>query len=67
MTAIPKGTATARIKAEMEQIIAEEGLEEYIRVYTNRSLMEDRVGCAIICEAREIKIRLPKQMSTQKQ
>jgi hypothetical protein len=25
--------------------------------------MEDRVGCAIICEAREIKIRLPKQMS----
>jgi hypothetical protein len=25
--------------------------------------MEDRVGCAKICEAREIKIRLPKQMS----
>jgi ribonuclease HI len=25
--------------------------------------MEDRVGCAIICEAREIKIRLPIQMS----
>jgi hypothetical protein len=24
--------------------------------------MEDRVGCAIISEAREIKIRLPKQM-----
>jgi ribonuclease HI len=32
-------------------------------VYTNGSLMEDRVGCALICEAREIKIRLPKQMS----
>jgi hypothetical protein len=24
--------------------------------------MEDRVGCAIISEAREIKLRLPKQM-----
>jgi hypothetical protein len=63
MTAIPKGTATARIKAEMEQTIEEEGLEEYVRVYTDESLMEERVGCAIICEAREIKIRLPKQMS----
>jgi hypothetical protein len=32
------------------------------RMYTDGSLMEDRVGCAIICEAREFKIRLPKQM-----
>jgi hypothetical protein len=33
-------------------------------VYTDGLLMEDRVGCAIIYEAtREIKIRLPKQMS----
>jgi ribonuclease HI len=43
----------------MKQTIEEEGLE----VYTDGSLMEDRVGCAIICEAREIKIRLPKQIS----
>jgi hypothetical protein len=63
MTAIPKGTATARIKAEMEQTIEEEGLEKYVRVYTDGSLIEDRVWCAIISEAREIKIRLPKQMS----
>jgi hypothetical protein len=63
MTTIPKGTATARIKAEMEQTIEETGLEEYARVYTDISLMEERVGCAIICETREIKIRLPKQMS----
>jgi hypothetical protein len=62
MTAIPKGTATAII-AEMEQTIEEERFEEYVRVYIDESLMEDRVGCAIICEAREIKIRLPKQMS----
>jgi hypothetical protein len=32
MTAIPKRTATARIKAEMEQTIDVEGLEEYVRV-----------------------------------
>jgi hypothetical protein len=54
MTAIPKMTATARIKTEMEQAI-----EEDVRMFTDGSLMEDRVGC----EAREIKIRLPKQMS----
>jgi hypothetical protein len=47
----------------MEQTIEEEGLEEYVRVYTDGSLMEDRVGCTIICKAREIKIRPPKQMS----
>jgi hypothetical protein len=63
MTTIPKGTATARFKAEMELTIEEEGLEECVRVYTDGSLMEDRVGCAIICETREIKIRLPYQMS----
>jgi hypothetical protein len=63
MTAIPKGTATARIKAEMEQTIEEEGLEEYVRLNTDGSLIEDRVGCAIICEPREIRITLPKQMS----
>jgi hypothetical protein len=63
MTAIPKETANARIKAEMEQTIDEEGLDEYVRVYTDGSLMEDRVGRAIFCEAKKIKIRLPKQMS----
>jgi hypothetical protein len=47
----------------MEQTIEEEGLEEYVRVYTDESLMEGRVVCATICEAREIQIRLPKQMS----
>jgi hypothetical protein len=40
MTAITKGTATARIKAEMEQTIEEKGLEKYVRVYTDGSLIE---------------------------
>jgi hypothetical protein len=61
MTVIRKGTTSARIKAEIEQTIEEEGLEEHVRVYTDGSLMVD--GWSIICEAREIKIRLPKQMS----
>jgi hypothetical protein len=52
MTAIPKGTATAKIKAEMEQIIEEEGLEEYVRVYTNGSLTEkSRIDCQNNAEA----------------
>jgi hypothetical protein len=38
MTVIPKGTATARIKAEMDQTIEEEGLEENVRVHTDGSL-----------------------------
>jgi hypothetical protein len=37
MTAIPKGTTTARINAEMKQ---EDGLEKYVRVYTDGSLIE---------------------------
>jgi hypothetical protein len=43
ITAIPKWTTTARIKAEMEQTIEEEWSEDYVRVYTDGSLMEDRV------------------------
>jgi hypothetical protein len=70
MTAIPKETATARIKAAMNQTIEEEGLEEYVRLYTDGSLMEDPILCAIICEARE-ESRLDGQnkcrSSTQKQ
>jgi hypothetical protein len=38
MTAISKGTATARIK--IEHTIEKEGLEEYVRVYTDGSLMD---------------------------
>jgi hypothetical protein len=49
MTAIPKRMATAKIKSEMEQTIEEEGQEEYFRVYTDGSLMEDRAGRARIC------------------
>jgi hypothetical protein len=65
MTIIPKGTATARSKAEMEQTIKEEGLEEYSRVYNDGSLMEDRVGCAIKYERLDFQNKC--RSSTQKQ
>jgi hypothetical protein len=65
MTTIPKRTITARIKAEMEQTIEEEGLEKYARVYTDGSLMDDRVGCAIICGRLDCQNKC--RSSTQKQ
>jgi hypothetical protein len=33
--AVPKGTGTARLKAELKQTIEEEGLQEFTRVNTD--------------------------------
>jgi hypothetical protein len=55
MIAVPKRAGTANIKAELEQIIEEEGLQEFTRVYTDGSVMEDRVGCSVICGPEEKK------------
>jgi hypothetical protein len=59
--AVPKGTGTARLKAELEQTIEEEGLQKFTRVYTVGSVMEDRAGCSVICGPEEIKIRQAEQ------
>jgi hypothetical protein len=48
MMAVPIEAGTARLKAELEQTIEEEGLQEFTRVYDG-SVMEDRVGCSVIC------------------
>jgi hypothetical protein len=61
MMAVPKGAGTARLKAELEQTIKEEGLQDFTRVYTDGSVMEDRVGCSVICRPGEIKIILAEQ------
>jgi hypothetical protein len=62
MTAIPKRTATARTKGEMVQ--TREGSIRGVRQSVHRWIVDGhQVGCAIICEAREIKIRLPKHVS----
>jgi hypothetical protein len=55
---LPKGSGSARIRAELETIIEEEGLREYARVYTDGFVMDERSGCAIMMGQREVKIRL---------
>jgi hypothetical protein len=41
--------------------IVEEGLQKFTRAYTDGSVMEERVGCSVICRPEEIKIRLAEQ------
>jgi hypothetical protein len=43
MMVVPQEAGTLRLKAELEQTIEEEGLQEFTRVYTDGSVMEDRV------------------------
>jgi hypothetical protein len=52
---VPKGAKTARLKTELDQTIEEEELQEFTRVYTDGSIMEDRVRCFGICGLEEIK------------
>jgi hypothetical protein len=47
MIAVPKGAGAARLKSELEQTIEEEGLQKFTRVYTDGSVMEDRVECLV--------------------
>jgi hypothetical protein len=60
MMAVPRAAGTAGLKAQLGQTIEEEGLQKFSRVYTDGSVMEDRVGCSVICGPEEIKIRLAK-------
>jgi hypothetical protein len=59
--AVSKGAGTARLKAKLEQTIKEEGPQEFMRVYTDGPVMDDRVGSLVICSSKEIKIRLAEQ------
>jgi hypothetical protein len=63
LMALPKGSRSASIRAELETIIEEEGLREYARVYTDGSVMDERSGCVIVLGHRYVKIRLAGQMS----
>jgi hypothetical protein len=59
MMTVPKGAGTARLKAELEQTVEEEGLQEFMRVYTDGSAMEDRMFGNMRPE--QIKISLAEQ------
>jgi hypothetical protein len=63
LMALPKGSGSARIRAELETIIEVEGLREYARVYTDGSGMDERSGCEIVMGQRKVKIRLAGRMS----
>jgi hypothetical protein len=45
LMAYTKGSGPARIRAELETIIEEEGLREYVRIHTDASVMAERAGC----------------------
>jgi hypothetical protein len=61
LMALPKGSGSARIRAELEKIIEKEG--EYASIYTDGSVMDERSGCAIVMGQRGVKSRLTGQMS----
>jgi hypothetical protein len=44
--ALPKGAGTERIRAEMWQVIEDEGLSDYEIIYIDGSSKEEKVGCA---------------------
>jgi hypothetical protein len=56
---LPKWSGSAKIRAELETIIEEEGPREYARVSTD----DEQSGCAIVMGHREVKIRLAGQMA----
>jgi hypothetical protein len=48
LCALPKGAGTERIRAEMQQVIEDEGLFDYQSIYTDGSLKEEKVSCATL-------------------
>jgi hypothetical protein len=44
----PRGVEIHQIRAFIEQIINEYGSREYQRVFTDRSLIGNKIGCAIV-------------------
>jgi hypothetical protein len=54
MCATPKGASKERIQAEFTSLMAEK-YEEHDRVYTDGSLMDDKVGFTVVTNNRTIK------------
>jgi hypothetical protein len=59
LMATPRDAEIDRIRADMEQILNENGLSGYKRVFTDRSLIGNKVGCAIVTTQTNIKIDIP--------
>jgi hypothetical protein len=52
------GAGTERIRAEMRQVIEDEGLSDYESIYTDGSLKDEKVYCAVILPTAALKYRL---------
>jgi hypothetical protein len=48
LCARPKGAGTERIIAKTRQVIENEGFSDYESIYTDGSLREEKVGCAVV-------------------
>jgi hypothetical protein len=55
---LSKGAGKERIRAEMQQLIEDERLNEHEHIYTDRSLKEEQVGCALVMLFYTFKYRL---------
>jgi hypothetical protein len=55
---LPKGAGKERIRTEMQQLIKDERLNEHEHIYTDGSLMEEQVGCAVVIPSSTLKYRL---------
>jgi hypothetical protein len=48
LCALPKGAGTKKIRAEMRKVIEDKGFSGYESTYTDGSLKEEKVGCAVV-------------------
>jgi hypothetical protein len=62
MLALPKGSSTPRIRAELEEIL-NANYPEYTQIYTGGSKMEERVWCAAVTPGENKLIRLARLFS----
>jgi uncharacterized protein YbcC (UPF0753/DUF2309 family) len=60
---VPYGAETDRIRGDIEQIINENGLRKYYRVFTDESQIENQVGCVIVTVQTKIKHKLVAQQN----
>jgi hypothetical protein len=55
---LPKGAGKERIRAEMQQLIEDERLNEHEHIYTDGLLKEEQVGCAVVMLSSTLMYRL---------
>jgi hypothetical protein len=59
MLALPKGSRTLRIRAELEETLNAK-YSDYTQIYTDESKMEEGLECAVVAPGEKKEIRLPR-------